>query len=810
MRSRCIGALALALAAAAVAVSVDGGASPKSLASGEQPDASAVGADVPLPLVGTVRGGDESATTADEAPRDQALPAEAGTLVVLGRVVDSEHRPIAGARVRLREVWPSRLLARTETCADGEFAIGVATHGPYSGRLEIDAGRRETVVVGPIELLQARTNLGDVVLDAAAELIGRVTGPKGEPVAGARVYLRSPNVEAPADFEKRVRAVTGADGRFRATDVVPGWVELGVAARGYADHVLPNLRLEAGATTERSVALEPEVVYAGRVVDADGQPVAGAKVGAWAPRGFWRAWAESDVLGRVRIAGLARECRSTPPRAWKPGWRGGDRATHDDEPEQRWVLERNDVRLVLVARRETRGAPPVIEYVDVRAIGIRSEAEPDGRHLLFRTDRIDRERWELDVSGRIAEARMRATVKFADGTPPATVEFDTPRSADPAVVTVVARDGCRISGRVYARAAGLRAGVRVVLSPERGRHSLQATLTNESGEFVFENVAPGTVEIAVDSARACSLPERVVIAPDDVDRSVDVFAVGSATIRGRITGARGRDEPLLVEVARVLDGDGEEAPVAVGTALPAEDGTFVIAPAPIGRVRVTACVRADQLGSDALRASSVEDRSASVVVIVSPESEHDVALAMPPVSRCAIEGVVRVNGRPAAGVGVDLIRAGVAPEEARTEASAETDADGRFAAKAAHAGDVRVVAHVREHDVEETVHVSGVATAEVALDLEVGDVSGQIEGTPGSREESSVWLERAGEGGGFEQCREASVSPRGAFEFFDVPAGTYRAVVVDRSRTFGVAFTSPFAVHAGTMRLPAIAPPPSS
>jgi RNA polymerase sigma factor (sigma-70 family) len=114
--------------------------------------------------------------------------------------------------------------------------------------------------------------------DPSVALTGMVLGPDGKPFAGARVYLWTNAVKRHTDLA--VRATTGMDGRFRfaaapaelernakvvatAAGHGPDWADAGPFAKGNT----ATLRLA-----------KDDVAIHGRVLDLEGQPVAGASV----------------------------------------------------------------------------------------------------------------------------------------------------------------------------------------------------------------------------------------------------------------------------------------------------------------------------------------------------------------------------------------------------------------------------------------------------------------------------------------------------------------------------------------------------
>jgi hypothetical protein len=108
---------------------------------------------------------------------------------------------------------------------------------------------------------------------------GQVLGPAGESVAGARVYVSSYTHKNHA--EPKVRATTGADGRFRFTATaaeVNSGAMVATVAQGFGpDWVELTHAEESGALPPLRLVKESEPIE-GRVLDLENGPIAGATV----------------------------------------------------------------------------------------------------------------------------------------------------------------------------------------------------------------------------------------------------------------------------------------------------------------------------------------------------------------------------------------------------------------------------------------------------------------------------------------------------------------------------------------------------
>ncbi|MEA3403043.1 MAG: carboxypeptidase-like regulatory domain-containing protein [Armatimonadota bacterium] len=155
-----------------------------------------------------------------------------------------------------------------------------------------------------------------VALAEEVTITGRVVGPDGEGIAGAVVGVRHPDVDVPPP--RWLEARTGRDGRFSITFETESPRELcqvAVAAENYASDGLP-----AAPGEPCEVRLTDAVgAITGRVVDAEGEPVAGAEVRATTlydpedetrPRAYFGDWDRgprdvSDENGAFELTGIA-------------------------------------------------------------------------------------------------------------------------------------------------------------------------------------------------------------------------------------------------------------------------------------------------------------------------------------------------------------------------------------------------------------------------------------------------------------------------------------------------------------------------
>ncbi len=263
-----------------------------------------------------------SAVAPTRASADEELevaPPAAASPTLSGTVVDEEGFTVAGAEVR---IWEGGRVSgdpvRTVTSSpDGTFSAPGVGHRFVAAAFHPD----KVCVRGLRGILGADTECVDLelVLGPAHDFTGLVVDPGGLPVTGAVLELgddlltsssldstETPGVTTFGSIAGALatRQVTGPDGRFRFPGVEGNGVAVRVEAEGFvgqwANH--PPSSGPATITLDRGHRLEA------LVLDADGQPAAGAEIrfGPVASNlGLVRTSAKADAAGRFSFSGIA-------------------------------------------------------------------------------------------------------------------------------------------------------------------------------------------------------------------------------------------------------------------------------------------------------------------------------------------------------------------------------------------------------------------------------------------------------------------------------------------------------------------------
>jgi len=250
-------------------------------------------------------GGAQSVAVTREPTRDVTITVSP-LATLTGRVVDAAGRPVGTAQVTVREYLPGAgaYEGRTHTGQDGRFEIAatpntnVGVSVPGAGGA---AARRSTLTAVKSG---ERHQVDDLVVRLRVEprVSGRVLGLDGKPMSRAEVYLATAGSTTTTN-EQGEFAFGAIRARGRTLDLVATSEDRRLGAKV----VVPM------TTGPVAIRLAKACCVKGRVVDVEGQPIAGAKVLAYvamSDRGYHpRGKAETDGQGHYQIAGIPPNCR---------------------------------------------------------------------------------------------------------------------------------------------------------------------------------------------------------------------------------------------------------------------------------------------------------------------------------------------------------------------------------------------------------------------------------------------------------------------------------------------------------------------
>ncbi|MCI0585771.1 MAG: carboxypeptidase regulatory-like domain-containing protein [Planctomycetes bacterium] len=610
---------------------------------------------------------------------------------VVGVVSDPAGRPVgegkSAASPTSRDWTMRRRTDRADVGKDGRFELP----GLLPGRYEVAAvapgfapGTRGGVEVRANEVAGA-----DVTLKVESFLAGRVVDAEGAGVPAARISAR----EAQGFGLRAVNllgsgsARSGADGSFRIGSLGPGPHQ--VSARAEGKFPAEEQRLEvppASGVESLRFVLEAGRAVSGRVVDATGAPIVGARVSARDepnPRPGPRRWShqmgKTAEDGAFRLTGLG-----DGPFVVEASLEGKGQAevtgVATDAPPLEIVL-RGPSGIAGVVRAEETGRP--VPKFTVRSsrverrggFGMSSEGGPEGTfdsaEGAFELLNMKAGTSDLSVTAEGFVPGTAEGIEVKEGEVRRDVEVRLRTGAIARGRVVEAATGEPVVGASVAPVAGQR-GPFVFMHMERGG----GARSGSDGAFDVTGIEPG-------EARLTATHESFVEGTSDPIQAKAGAPVEGITISlsrgGAIDGfARGEDgAPLANGQVTARPEEFRGGRMRQGT--PDETGYFRLEALPPGPTVVEARPRYDASPDWA----EVEKRSLRATVQVEEGRTVRVEFLPPPKGGCTIRGRVLRGSAPVAGAWVHL-RPKRGEEEARPlpfgdRLQAHTKEDGSFA-----------------------------------------------------------------------------------------------------------------------------------
>ncbi|MCG8455968.1 MAG: carboxypeptidase-like regulatory domain-containing protein [Holophagales bacterium] len=708
-----------------------------------------------------------------------------------GRVVEAASgRGIAGALV-----WNGARFTHTD--ARGAFSWRrTESRGSSLRAARTGYGKGSTPLADPSETAAVAAERVLIELRPERAIRGRVVDAEGAPVPGAEVSIRKWSRGHALRLDRRNRILSGPDGSFTFAELQP---ELTYQVGAFHPSASAALGLASPSTSFVELVLEEGGTLRGRLIDEQGQPIAGGSVELFDQAG----------VGENRLL-IDEERHSAPPVL----------SEKDGSFLVRGVAQSRQLALFTASGYVSRGVSGITGEASLDLGEIRLEAatsmpirvmNPDGAPIAgarLRVHQLSFGRFWSTPGADLTHmaARRKADLEsdqeglarvgiFTEGTP-IKVELEHPdylrgeleAEIGPATLEHVLHPALQITGLVYdtegrpIRAAKVWAEMETSTGPE----SAGSTSTGEDGSFALRRLKPGKLRVLADGPGFVS--ENTVVDLSDGESREDLrfeLSTGLA-VRGRVVASGVEDLSgtrvfVSVRVAPPRSSEGSSGEVD-------EQGRFEITGLPSGPAKVDA--------------RHLEHGEASL--------EFDMGPGMPEVTLrlerkpSLIGRVVDESGQP-----VVLARYVVAGNGELFMGRAT--AEGRFGASLQQPG-VFTLTLWKENmtEVRREIEVGAVATHEIEIVLPAGAIlRGRIEGlTPEELQRvrlvaapenvqspPELWLPRA------YRYRNGAVDYGGSYrvEGLAAGAGKVHAMVSGTARTA----SAEVEVHAGVRELSA-------
>jgi protocatechuate 3,4-dioxygenase beta subunit len=237
---------------------------------------------------------------------------ESAKISLTGRVLKG-GQPVANAMLFFSAKdgggMPSDL-RQSRSDADGRYQVGLDAAGAYA--VVVNAGGAFMgggQMAVPVQVPDQPNPVVDITMKAAG-IAGRVANLEGKPVSGAVVTVTQNGAAATGGHGRGIQDQSDPDGSFLVEGLEPGTYGITVAAAGYRSAEVPPVTIvNDNDVPSVDVRLTPGRTVRGRVVDVNGNGIAGAMV-MTAPSGTLPAGrdampASSDVNGAFVVTAPA-------------------------------------------------------------------------------------------------------------------------------------------------------------------------------------------------------------------------------------------------------------------------------------------------------------------------------------------------------------------------------------------------------------------------------------------------------------------------------------------------------------------------
>lgn len=489
-----------------------------------------------------------SATRAGYGSANLEIPVDAETrktigLTRIGRVSgtigDEQRRPVGGAFVRSsprgRNVFSTVQPGPQVSAPDGRYALRTDPSVPsFTDELEIVAQKNGFAkeVDAPHRVGPGETKTVNLTLSRGVALEGRVANADGQPLRGVAVAAIElpPNVRAfsPAPRNWADLPTTGADGKFTVR-VRPGSYTVHFQLPGFAPKRLAAVAV-AAESQPLEVVLEPAASISGRVVTANGQPVADAAIGTMTEGAT--AEATTDSTGSFRLDGLPHGNISIS------------------------VTPKGSMNFV---DREIKAPAEgvTIELLPTVRVSGRVQAKGGGSIRDFQVDVTQAQQGDAywsgpqnptdvhDADGRFVledvVVRPSELVVRAPGHAPARVALQLEKGRDVEDLEVTVERAATIEGRVTDEAGAPLDRVRVEHHAGGEARQVDAVTTDANGDYVVDGVPAGQTTLSFARRGYQTLKKQVELTAGDT--RLDVRLATGRVLTGRVVDGQGSPVP---------------------------------------------------------------------------------------------------------------------------------------------------------------------------------------------------------------------------------------------------------------------------
>lgn len=428
---------------------------------------------------------------------------------IQGRVVAS-GRPVADATVGIYyqstqglndTVEPYIVDAAATSDARGDFDL-----------TDVAPGRLQLLIEAPdFALAESRhlfvepgESLGPIVIDLApsATIVGEVIDAEGEAIR-AEIILRmespEPDQKQSAQTRRSRRSHADKSGRFSFHNIPGGTYSLEAVAPGFRNTRVEDIEAKVGKVSAHDLVMEPGDGIFGRVLDHQGEPVAGAFV-VFNP--FDGAVSDSNLKAWQRRVRTDRDGLfqwADPP---KQTYVATALSPHhaDSKPQRMRRGRSNDFKLGAPGAISGRVVGPDGRAVQSFSVGV-SNFENEGP-IAYNMRAVGVERVN-DSTGQFRLDRLRPgkywlSVESPDFAPATSNHIVVRGGGEASGVTIHLGQAGRVAGTVRDEKSGDPiAGAHVSVFEPGSPFNANATRTDTSGRFSIEGVAPGRRSIRV-------------------------------------------------------------------------------------------------------------------------------------------------------------------------------------------------------------------------------------------------------------------------------------------------------------------------